>query len=210
MSVKINVKIAKFRNKNDEYITPSSMVQQLLDTHPIPKTKMILEPCCSSHRSIPNTLKKNGFTNVLENIYTENGIDFLEWNCNNKVDIIITNIPYGIKNFVKFLTKMKEVAEEEIICLFPMSYLNGKERYRFYQDKNYPLSAVYPFTRFSLLTEEAQDKYKGGMSLYGWFVFKKGHTGCCIMKQINNDPYIITDIRGAYKTHSLQNVESSI
>jgi type I restriction-modification system DNA methylase subunit len=200
MSVKIIVKEAKFRNKNDEYITPSSMVQQLLDIHTISKTKRILEPCCSSHRSIPNTLKKNGFVDVIENVYNEDGVDFIDWDCDNKVDIIITNIPYGIKNFVKFLTKMRHVAKEQIILLLPMSYLNGKERYTFYQNKDYPLSAVYPFTRFSLLTNEAQDKYKGGMCLYGWFVFKKGFLGDCIMKQINNDAYIITDIRGAYKT----------
>jgi hypothetical protein len=193
-------KEASLRNKNDEYITPTSMVQQLLDTHYISKFNSILEPCCSTHRTIPITLQKNGFTNITENIYGENGIDFMDWDCSKKYDTIITNIPYGIKNFVKFMTKMKQIAKEEIICLFPITYLNGKERYRFYQDKDYPLSAIYPFTRFSLLTEEAQEKYKGGMTLYGWFVFKKGYTGNCVMKQINNDPYIITDKRGAYKS----------
>jgi hypothetical protein len=193
-------KEASLRNKNDEYITPTSMVQQLLDTHYISKFNSILEPCCSTHRTIPITLQKNGFTNITENIYGENGIDFMDWECSKKYDTIITNIPYGIKNFVKFMTKMKQIAKEEIICLFPITYLNGKERYRFYQDKDYPLSAIYPFTRFSLLTEEAQEKYKGGMTLYGWFVFKKGYTGNCVMKQINNDPYIITDKRGAYKS----------
>jgi hypothetical protein len=193
-------KEASLRNKNDEYITPTSMVQQLLDIHYISKFNSILEPCCSTHRTIPITLQKNGFTNITENIYGENGIDFMDWDCSKKYDTIITNIPYGIKNFVKFMTKMKQVAKEEIICLFPITYLNGKERYRFYQDKEYPLSAIYPFTRFSLLTEEAQEKYKGGMTLYGWFVFKKGYTGNCVMKQINNDPYIITDKRGAYKS----------
>ena len=193
-------KEASLRNKNDEYITPTSMVQQLLDIHYISKFNSILEPCCSTHRTIPITLQKNGFTNITENIYGENGIDFMDWDCSKKYDTIITNIPYGIKNFVKFMTKMKQVAKEEIICLFPITYLNGKERYRFYQDKEYPLSAIYPFTRFSLLTAEAQEKYKGGMMLYGWFVFKKGYTGNCVMKQINNDPYIITDKRGAYKS----------
>ena len=193
-------KEASLRNKNDEYITPTSMVQQLLDIHYISKFNSILEPCCSTHRTIPITLQKNGFTNITENIYGENGIDFMDWDCSKKYDTIITNIPYGIKNFVKFMTKMKQVAKEEIICLFPITYLNGKERYRFYQDKEYPLSAIYPFTRFSLLTAEAQEKYKGGMTLYGWFVFKKGYTGNCVMKQINNDPYIITDKRGAYKS----------
>ena len=193
-------KESSLRNKNDEYITPTSMVQQLLDIHYISKFNSILEPCCSTHRTIPITLQKNGFTNITENIYGENGIDFMDWDCSKKYDTIITNIPYGIKNFVKFMTKMKQVAKEEIICLFPITYLNGKERYRFYQDKEYPLSAIYPFTRFSLLTAEAQEKYKGGMTLYGWFVFKKGYTGNCVMKQINNDPYIITDKRGAYKS----------
>jgi len=190
------------RNKNDEYITPTSMVQQLIDTHYISKFNTILEPCCSTHKTIPNTLRKNGFTNITENIMTEDGIDFMEWDCSKKFDTIITNIPYGIKNFVRFMTKMKQVAKEEIICLFPMNYLNGKERYRFYQDKDFPLSAIYPFSRYSLITEEAQDKYKGGMALYGWYVFKKGYSGNCIMKQINNDPYIITDKRGAYKQYS--------
>jgi len=192
-------KEGSLRNKNDEYITPTSMVQQLIDIHYISKFNSILEPCCSTHRTIPLTLRKNGFTNITENIMTEDGIDFMDWDCSKKYDTIITNIPYGIKNFVKFMTKMKQVAKDEIICLFPMNYLNGKERYRFYQDKDFPLSAIYPFSRYSLLTEDAQEKYKGGMALYGWYVFKKGHTANCIMKQINNDPYIITDKRGAYK-----------
>jgi len=189
------------RNKNDEYITPTSMVQQLIDIHYIPKYQSILEPCCSIHKTIPNVLRKNGYTNITENIYDENGIDFLDWDCSLKTDVIITNIPYGIKNFVKFMTKMKQIAKEEIICLFPINYLNGKERYRFYQDKDFPLSAVYPFTRFSLLGNEVREdgKYKSGMTLYAWYVFKKGFSGNCIMKQINNDAYILTEIRGAYK-----------
>jgi hypothetical protein len=31
-------KVAEKRNKNDQYVTPFSMVQQLLDNHDIPKT----------------------------------------------------------------------------------------------------------------------------------------------------------------------------
>jgi hypothetical protein len=194
-------KVKENRNKNDEYITPPSMVQQLIDIHYIPKYQSILEPCCSTHKTIPNVLRKNGYTNITENIYEEDGIDFLDWDCSKKTDVIITNIPYGIKNFVKFMTKMKQIAREEIICLFPINYLNGKERYRFYQDKEYPLSAIYPFTRFSLLGNEVREdgKYKSGMTLYAWYVFKRGHSGNCVMKQINNDAYILTDVRGAYK-----------
>lgn len=194
-------KVAEKRNKNDEYVTPFSMVQQLLDHHDIPKTNIILEPCCSTHKTIPTVLYSNGYNDVRCNTYEKEGVgDFFDWT--EVVDTIITNIPYGIKNFVRFMSKMKEIARHEIICLFPINYLNGKERYKIYQDVNYPLAVVYPFTRFSTLTSEASKdgRYKGGMTLYAWFVFRRGYVGDCIMKQINNDAYIIADIRGAYKT----------
>ncbi len=195
-------KTAEKRNKNDEYITPFSMVQQLLDLHDIPKTNIILEPCCSTHKTIPTVLLNNGYKNVRYNIYEGEGVgDFFDWNETDLVDTIVTNIPYGIKNFVKFIHKMKHVATNEIICLLPINYLNGKERHKIYQDKEYPLAAIYPFTRFSMLTDDAREdgRYKSGMTLYAWFVFRKGYVGDCIMKQINNDKYIIADIRGAYK-----------
>lgn len=198
------IKIAKTadkRNKNDEYVTPYSMIQQLVDIHHIPKSNVILDPCCSNHKTIPITLSKNGYENVRYNIYDGVNGDFLNWDENDKVDTIITNIPYGIKNFVRFISKMKRVANHEIICLFPMNYLNGKERFKIYSDTDYPLVAVYPFTRFSALTHEAREdgRYQGGMTLYGWFIFRKNFVGDCIMKQINNDKYIINDIRGSYK-----------
>jgi len=181
------------RNKNDKYLTPYSMIQQLLDNITLDKNISILEPCCSEEKTIIKMLEKNGFNNLNYNIYdSPEGIDFLDWDENDKYDCIISNTPYGNKTVIKFIKKMKKITDK-IILLYPINYLNGKERYdEIYNDEEYKLSKILQFIRFPMLEETIREdgKYKTGMTLYGWFIFEKGYKGDIILKQIDNDEFV--------------------
>ena len=180
------------RNKNDNYITPYSMIQQLLDVEELDKNATILEPCCSHHRSIPKILIKNGFNNITENIYEETNKSFLDFDDNVKYDYIISNTPYGNKNFIDFVNKAKSIARKKVILLYPLNCLNGIERYnKIYKDTTYPLSKLYQFVRFPMLTDNIREDgtYSTGMSIYAWFIWDKEHQGDIILRQIDNNKY---------------------
>ncbi len=181
------------RNKNDSYLTPYSMIQQLLDREDFNKDGTFLEPCCSKERTIPETLKRNGFTNITCNIFDEDGIDFRLWDENNKYDYIITNTPYGSIS-TELILKMKKIVTKKFAVLFPISNLNGKKRYdRIYKDKDFPLKKIYQFVRFPLLIDTVRKDgcYYTGMVLYGWFIYEKGYKGSIMLEQIDNDEWCL-------------------
>jgi hypothetical protein len=192
--IRPNSKRKEERNKNDSYITPYSMIQQLLDVEVLDKNGSILEPCCSIHRSIPTTLIKNGFTNITENIYEETNNSFLDFDETIQYDYIISNTPYGNKNFINFVNKAKKIAKKKVILLYPLNCLNGVERYnKVYNDEEYKLARLYQFIRYPMLEDTIREdgKYKTGMSIYAWYVWEKGYTGETVLKQIDNNEYCV-------------------
>ena len=181
------------RNKNDSYLTPYSMIQQLLDREHFDKDGTFLEPCCSKERTIPNILKRNDFNNITCNVYDQDGIDFLDWNEEDKYDYIITNTPYGSIS-TEMILKMKKVVKKKFAVLFPISNLNGKKRFdKIYSDKEFKLKKIYQFIRFPLLIDTIREDgcYKTGMVLYGWFIYERGYKGETIFEQIDNNKYCI-------------------
>jgi len=189
-----NSRIKEERNKNDSYITPYSMIQQLLDVEVLDKNGTILEPCCSIHRSIPTILIKNGFTNITENIYEETEKSFLDFDETIQYDYIISNTPYGNKNFINFVNKAKKIAKKKVILLYPLNCLNGVERYnKVYNDEEYKLARLYQFIRYPMLEDTIREdgKYKTGMSIYAWYIWEKGYTGKAEINWIDNNKYIL-------------------
>ena len=184
------------RNKNDEYITPPSMVGQLLEREKFDfANDTFLEPCCDArHITIPRVLWKHGAKNVEVNIYEETGKSFLDWDEDKKVDIVISNTPYGNKNTIAFINKAKKIAKKKVVLLYPLTTLNGKERFeKVWSDTDFPLTRIYQFIRFANLKNTLDDtgNYEAGMVLYAWFVFDVGGNGKIELIQIDNSEYLI-------------------
>jgi hypothetical protein len=182
------------RNLNDKYLTPLSLVEQLLTHIELDKAASILEPCCSVEKSIIQVLEQNGFTNLTANVYNPEipSTDFLLFNTETKYDYIITNTPYGDKEITKFILKMKEIVNKQIICLYPLSILQGIKRYKqIWCDKIFPLKEVLLFVRPPFLTDtiNANGKYKTGMTFYAWFIWEKGYIGEIQFRHINNQEF---------------------
>ena len=174
------------RKKSDFYETPYSLTCQLLLVEKL--NGSILEPA-TGNGAIAKMLKKLGYR------YTEYDIekDFLKET--KKYDTIITNPPYSLS--FDFIKKAKEVANKKIILLLPLSYLHGKKRFdNIWNDKNFPLSKIYVFTRYPMLGEKLRTdgKYNTGMMVYAWYVWEKGYFGEPVIKWIDNNDYVITKL----------------
>ena len=192
-----NQKKKEYRNLHDKYLTPLSLVEQLLCHIVLDKTASILEPCCSVEKSIIQVLEQNGFKNLTANIYNPeiSSTDFLLFNTEKKYDYIITNTPYGDKEITKFILKMKQIATKQIICLYPLSILQGIKRYKqIWCDKVFPLKEVLLFVRPPFLTDtiNPEGKYKTGMTFYAWFIWEKDYIGEIQFRHINNQEFCIT------------------
>jgi hypothetical protein len=189
-------KIKELRNKNDKYLTPYSVTQQLLDMIDIDKQSTILEPCCSVEKTIVTTLEKNNFSNITYNIYDENKAEtnFLIFDETKKYDYIITNTPYGNKNIINFVNKMKKVATKRIYCLYQLSMLCGTTNYNeIWSDTDFRLKEVYILVRPVWLEEtiRTDGKYKTGITQYAWFCWDKDYEGEPIIKHIDNTNYVL-------------------
>ncbi len=180
----------ELRNKFDKYLTPYSLTQHLLDTIELDKFSSVLEPCSSVEGCIVKVLKKNGFTNITENVYDEEVLEtnLFHFDTNKKYDYIITNTPYG-KCIIPMIQQLKKIATKQIICLYPISTLHSTRRYnKLWNDKEFSLKQVLMFIRPPWLKDTVQDngKYQGGMNAYGWFIWEKGYIGDIQLKLIDN------------------------
>lgn len=190
-------KIKELRNKNDKYLTPFSVIQQLLDYKTdIPKNATIFEPCCSPEKTIVTTLEKNGFTNISYNIYDENKpeTNFLSFDETKQYDYIITNTPYG-KIAIDFISKMKKVATKQVIALYNFNTLTGAKNYKcIWSNPTYKLKEIYIFIRPCWLTDTPRHdgKYKTGINGYAWFVWENGYDGEPILRHIDNNRFVLT------------------
>lgn len=187
----------EFRNKNDNYLTPNSVIQQLLDIKTdIPKSSSILEPCCSPEKCIVNVLEQNGYNKVSYNIFDESNpeTNFLTFDEEIKYDYIITNTPYG-RCAMDFIDKMKKIATKQIITLYNLNFITGTKHYnKLWCDDSYKLKELYVFVRPCWLcdTIRLDGKYKTGINAYAWFVFEKGYKGETILKHIDNSRFVLT------------------
>jgi hypothetical protein len=190
-------KIKELRNKNDKYLTPFSVIQQLLDYKTdIPKDASIFEPCCSNEKIIINTLEKNGFNNLSYNIFDEDKpeTNFLLFDETKQFDYIITNTPYG-KIAIDFIAKMKKIASKQVIALYNFNTLTGKNNFeKIWSDNDYKLKEIYIFIRpcWLMNTVREDGKYKTGINGYAWFIWDKEYKGEPILKHIDNNRFVLS------------------
>ena len=170
------------RNKGDLYATPYHCTHLLLDSVYFPGR--ILEPACGKG-AITDVLALRGYNCTSYDIET----DFLKET--RQFDIIITNPPYRLAN--DFILKAKTVATQKIAFLLPLNYLQGNERYNtIFQDKEFPLQYVMPFTRYLLMTEDVrEDGTCGhGMIAFAWYVWNKDYCGSPVIRWLDNNSFI--------------------
>ncbi len=171
------------RKESDFYETPYSLTRLLLDSERLEGS--ILEPAMGNG-AIGKVLNENQYSYIGYDI--EN--DFLKQS--QKYSIIITNPPFSLAQ--QFILKAKELAQEKIIFLLPLSYLHGKKRYdQIWTDKKFPLARIYVFTRYPLLGEKLREdgKHRTGMMVYAWYVWEKGYRGEPIIKWLDNNSFVI-------------------
>lgn len=189
-------KIKVLRNKNDNYLTPISMTEQLLEKLNIDKNSSIFEPCCSIEKTIITALQKQNYNNIHYNIYNDDSDDFLKFDENIKYDYIITNTPYGDWTIINFVNKMKKVATKQVIALYPLAILCGTKKYnKLWNDKEYGLKEVYVFVRPAFLTNEIRTdgKYKTGINQYAWFIWENGFSGQTTLRHIDNTDFVLRE-----------------
>jgi hypothetical protein len=191
------------RNVNDKYLTPISIITQFLDLEIFDKDKTFLEPCSDINKNIEKTLKKYKYTNIKSNIFEKEGIDFLQWDENDKYDYIISNTPY--KNANDFIIKCMKVCKEKFCLFFPLDYCNGIKRYNkvLNNDLGWKLSKMYVYVRKVMLENEFVDKegiyYRTGLGCYAWYIYEKNYTGKTTIEWINNNKYALGSKDCKYK-----------
>lgn len=179
------------RKKSDFYQTPIGLTKQLIEHEYFNKNKVVLNPACGDFM-IGRALRESGFKHIHESDIRM-GADFLKLSNNYKYDYLIENPPFSLA--FEFIQKAKEIIKYKFAYLLPLSYLHGQKRYesKIFTDKNYPLSKIYVFTRYPLLTDKIRNdgKYETGMIAYIWAIWDKFHKGPATINWINNQEYIL-------------------
>lgn len=174
------------RKESDFYETPFSITQQLLDCETFNKEQVILEPACGDN-AIVKVLSSNGFTVVNYDLEK----DFLQ--DQDQYPQLITNPPFSLA--LEFIQHAKTIIEYSFALLLRLSYLHGKERLdKVWSDTIFPLSVVRVFCRYPLLGDPLRNdgKYRTGMMVYAWFIWKRTHVGEPVIRWIDNQPYILS------------------
>jgi len=161
-------------NKSDYYETPWQCVQALIDKVKFSKNTIFLDPCCGKNKVIGNTLRKNGYENIVEKdiLYGDDFLQFPEYKGTEEVQklyhTIIANPPYSIKN--DFINKAFKVADT-VYMILPANVINYNEFQEKYLD-NYLYDGRFLMRPKFFMEEEEKDKPKlGGVSAYAWFVW---------------------------------------
>jgi len=199
------------RNKSDFYQTPYSMTEQLLENEKFDYNKTILDPACGDGaiaRILDKYFKYTKYSDInYNNSFDMEYHDFINIDSFYIFDYIICNPPYSLA--FEFIQKAKEIAKEKFAMLLPLNYLHSQKRYeaKLFTDPEYPLTKIYVFTRYPLLTDSVREdgKYNTGMMVYMWAIWENiqyklskipdDQYGSCspfpIIKWIDNNKYVL-------------------
>lgn len=139
----------------------------------------VWEPACGDNAMVRVIEKHNACvaTDILS------GTDFLATTSNFNTANIITNPPYSITQ--KFVLTAKLWAEKKIAMLMRLTFLEGQARKKMFEDKEFPLKAVYVFSKRVQMFPHGEDKPKNSsMMAYAWYVWDKKHIGEPILRWI--------------------------
>lgn len=164
------------RDINDLYDTPTFVVEELLKREVF--IGNIWEPACG-HGNISNTLKQFLKNNIIYSDLNNYGlgnesIDFLKYD-GVPQDNIITNPPYSLA--LDFVLQAKNYSKCKIAMLLRTLFLEGKNRYYMFNDREFPLKSVYQFSRRVNMTHTEQHGKRNGIIAFAWFVWDKEYKG---------------------------------
>jgi type I restriction-modification system DNA methylase subunit len=161
------------REKDDFYPTPDSATQALLDR--VKLKGNVWEPACGNG-AMSKVLINNGYdvysSDLIDRGYGETGIDFLK--SNRGADNIVTNPPFNLS--LEFTLKALELANDKVIMLSKISYLEGiKRREQLFNLKK--LKQVLVFSRRVPFKKQSTNTLAGGLMAFGWFVYDINYNG---------------------------------
>lgn len=169
------------RQEHDYYATEPLAVEKLLEKESF--NNKILEPCCGEGH-ISEVLIANGYDVTSEDLIDRNYgqvKDFFDresWTGD-----IITNPPY--RNALDFVKHSLNIIEDgsRLAMLLKIQFLEGQERYKFYQDN--PPEKVYVFSKRTLCAKNGDfEKYPSSAVCYAWYIWEKGFKGEPVIRWI--------------------------
>lgn len=171
------------RHKSDYYITPQDQIELFLNKFK-PEEEFIncplfLDPCAGgdvNHKmSYPESLINYGYQeryidtiDIRDDSLAKVKGDYLDIDCKNKYDVIITNPPFNIAiNIIKkALGDIKD--NGYVIMLLRLNFLGSKQRFGFWQN-NKPKYIFVHHKRMSFTDKGGTDSVE-----YAHFVWQKG------------------------------------
>lgn len=176
------------RQGNNYYATHPSVTQDLLREEQF--HSKVLEPFCGGG-TMAEVIKKNGYEveafDLVDRGYGKVG-DFFAVDYPAKKYDIITNPPYD-GNLIEIVKRCLSLCKNKVAILLPIQYLSGKERHSELYAK-YPPSRVYIYCeRINIAKDGDFAKYSdsgSNMTIYGWFIWERGHKGETELKWIHN------------------------
>jgi hypothetical protein len=182
------------RREADGYQTPYSLTRLFLDSmaeidpEAFSEPNSILEPA-QGQGAIVKVLQSRGFDPVAYDVETDFLTESMTYNS------IITNPPYSLS--MPFIEKAMQVASHEFAFLFPLSYLQGYERFSklWSRSTGFRLKRVSVINRFSFLGDDVlweDGKHRTGMIAYAWFYWCRDFQGYPTLHHLDVNPYILS------------------
>ena len=178
----------QLRQNNNYYATHPSVTQDILREETF--NSKVLEPFCGGG-TMAEVIRKNGYDveayDLIDRGYGKVA-DFFKVDFPKKEFDIITNPPYD-DNLIEIIKRCISLCKNKVAILMPIRYLSGIERHNEIYSK-LPPSRVYIYCeRVSIAKDADFKKYSASganMTIYGWFIWEKGHKGKTELKWIHN------------------------
>lgn len=176
------------RVEHDYYATPEETTMSILNE--VRLDGSILEPACGEGH-ISEVLKKQYpsqevvSTDLIDRGYGEGSFDFLENDYERTFNNVITNPPF--KYMLEFTEKALEIAEEKVLMLGKIQFLESAKRKPFF--KKNPPKYVYVFSNRQHLMRNGSayddnGKFLSTVMCFAWFYWEKGYEGETVLKWI--------------------------
>lgn len=104
----------------------------------------------------------------------QSGTNFLTTTPTEVVENIITNPPYSLAQ--KFVLTARLLATKKVAMLLKLTFLEGMARKKMFEATDFPLKAVYVFSKRVQMYISGQPKPKNSSMLaYAWYVWDKSY-----------------------------------
>ena len=160
------------RQEDDFYATPKEEVINILSYEYIEGT--VLEPCCGLGHMVQGIPKNRKViaTDLIDRGFGKGGLDFLspEYPYTKDIGTVIMNPPF--KLITEFVLRGLEIAENKLIVLARIQFLETIGRYESIFKDNPPNRVYQYIDRISCAKNGDFTKLENSM-MYAWFVWDK-------------------------------------